>query len=76
MAHTKTTLYPIIRPIVYNNPESAFAGHVIRPGDKEAEGGLNFPHLESEQIALLQRKRYLGKPIKKQKENPKPAQEK
>ena len=65
MAHTKTTRYPIIGNIVYHGP-GPLQDSVVKPGDPGTENGLPFPHLDDGEIALLQKKRYLGQAIVKE----------
>lgn len=64
MAHTKTTLYPIVGNIVYHGP-GPLGNTVVKPGDPGTEKGLPFPHLSAGEIALLQKKGYLGKALAK-----------
>lgn len=64
MAHTKTTLYPVTGNIVYHGP-GPLNNTVVKPGDPGTENGLPFPHLDDGEIALLQKKGFLGQASKK-----------
>jgi hypothetical protein len=61
--HTKTTRYPVLKNIIYHNPESEFNNKLVRPGDPITENGMTFPHLDEAGIRILQRKRFLGPAI-------------
>lgn len=65
MAHTKATRYPVTGNIVYHGP-GPLNGTVVKPGDPGTENGLPFAHLDDGDIALLQKKGYLGQAIVKE----------
>ncbi len=62
-APKEVQLYAVKKNIRYKNPDEKLGLYrvLIKPGDPRAKNGLPFPHLQPEEIKLLERRGFIAK---------------